>query len=110
MIDVGERKFADPTLKRVREMFAQDFPGVMGRVTKMFLGPSDSSLIEIQVKGPDSDYIYSVSDEIKTLLRNVDGTFDIKSDWENRITTLKLEVNQQNARRAGISSNDVAQA
>ncbi len=110
MIDVGERKLAEPTINSVRDMFAQDFPEVMGRATKMFLGPSDSSLIEIQIKGPDSNYIYSIGEEIKTLLRNTDGAFDIKSDWENRITTLKVEVNQQNARRAGVSSNDVAQA
>ena len=110
MVDVGERKLVDPTIVALRDMFEQDFPGVMGRVTKMFLGPSDSSLIEIQIKGSDSDYIYGIAGEIEALLSDIDGTYDIKNDWENRITEIKVDVNQQNARRAGVSSSDIAQA
>jgi len=108
MIDVGERKHAEPTIESLRDMFEQDFPGSMARVTKMFLGPSDSTLVELQIKGPDSDYIYGVAKKIESLLHNLDGTYDIKTDWENRITEIKVEVNQQNARRAGVSSSDIA--
>lgn len=108
MVDVGERKYADPTIDALRSMFNKYFPQVRGRVTKMFLGPSDSSLIEIQVKGPDADYIYNLAGDVQNLLRDVEGTYDIKNDWENRITEIKVDVNQQNARRAGVSSNDIA--
>ncbi len=110
MIDVGSRELAEPTITGLRDMFAQEFPGVMGRVTKMFLGPSDSSLIEVQVKGPDKDYIYGIAQQLENLLRDINGTYDIKNDWGSRVTEIKVEVNQQNARRAGISSNDVALA
>ena len=110
MINVGERKHAEPTIKEIRAMLETEFPNVFGRVTKMFLGPSDSSLIEVQIKGPDHDYIYGIAKQIEGLLADIEGTYDIKNDWENMVTELKVEVNQQNARRAGVSSFDIAQS
>ncbi len=109
MIDVGEREHTDPTINALRNMFADDFPGVFARVSKMFLGPSDSSKIDIQVKGPDKDLLFATAQKIEQLLANQPGSYDIKNDWENRVTQIKLDINQQKARRAGISSSDIAQ-
>ncbi|MCU7556047.1 efflux RND transporter permease subunit [Alteromonas sp. ASW11-19] len=109
MLDVGERKHVDPTINELREMFAAKFPNVFARVTKMFLGPSDSSKIEVQVKGPDKDLLFSASQQLETLLAELPGTYDIRNNWENRVTQIKLDIDQQKARRAGISSADIAQ-
>lgn len=110
VVDVGDRKHAQPTINAIREMFAQDYPSVSTRVTKMFLGPSDSSKIDVQIKGPDAEYIYEKAQEIETILRNIDGSYDVRNDWENRVTEIKINVNQQQARRAGVSSQDIAQS
>ncbi|QJR80180.1 efflux RND transporter permease subunit [Alteromonas pelagimontana] len=108
MVDVGERKYAQPTINALREMFAAEYPGVFAQVTKMFLGPSDSSKIEIQVKGPDKDLLFQTAQKMEHLLQNLPGSFDIKNDWENRVTQIKLDISQQKARRAGVSSSDIA--
>lgn len=110
MIDVGERKFADETIDDIQAMMENEFPNTFAQVSKMFLGPSDSSLIEVQIKGPDENYIYDVAEDIEGLLADIPGTLDIKNDWANRVTELRVEVNQQNARRAGVSSFDIAQS
>ncbi|GGW81362.1 efflux RND transporter permease subunit [Alteromonas halophila] len=109
MIDVGERKHVAATIDSLRAMFARDFPSVSARVTKMFLGPSDSSKIDIQVKGPDKDKLYRTAGDIEAILNQLPGTYDIKNNWENRVTQIKLDINQQKARRAGISSADISQ-
>ncbi|MBT1449948.1 efflux RND transporter permease subunit [Glaciecola sp. XM2] len=110
MLDVGDRKNTQPTIDALREMFAQDYPQVMARVNRMFLGPSDSSKLDIQIKGPDREYIFNTALEIEKILRSVDGIYDVRNDWENRITQISIKVNQQQARRAGVSSSDVAQS
>jgi multidrug efflux pump subunit AcrB len=110
MLDVGDRANTQPTIDALRVMFAQEYPQVMARVTKMFLGPSDSSKLDIQIKGPDREYIYNIALEIENILRNIDGIYDVRNDWENRITQIRINVNQQQARRAGVSSADVAQS
>lgn len=109
MLDVGERKHVGPTIDELRTMFATEFPNVFARVTKMFLGPSDSSKIEVQVKGPDKDLLFTTSQQLETLLAELPGTYDIRNNWENRVTQIKLDIDQQKARRAGISSADIAQ-
>ncbi|GLX79184.1 multidrug transporter AcrB [Thalassotalea insulae] len=88
----------------------QTFPNVSARVKKMFLGPSDSSTIKIQVKGPDSKVIYQKAQQIMDVLHQVPNTIDIRNDWENLIAKVNVQIDQHRAKRAGLSSNDIAQA
>ncbi len=87
-----------------------EFPNVSARVSRMFLGPSDSSTIKIQVKGPDKNVIYRKAKEIMDLLHRTPDTLDIRSDWENRIVKIEVQVDQHRARRSGITSTDIANA
>jgi multidrug efflux pump subunit AcrB len=41
-------------------------------------------------------------------LRKIPGSIDIKQDWNNRVFSAKADVDQARARRAGVSSKDVA--
>lgn len=110
MIDVGARENVDQTAQQLNALFNTQFPEMFTRVTKMFLGPSDSTILEIQIQGPDSDYIYEIAKKIEGRLAAVEGTYSIKNDWQNRVTKMKIEVDQQNARRAGVTSRDIAQS
>ena len=40
----------------------------------------------------------------------VPGTIDIRTDWQNRTLKILIKVDQVRARRAGVSSNDIAQS
>jgi len=110
VLDVGSAEGMDPTIAGSRSMLRQDFPELSARVTRMFLGPSDSTKIEIQVKGPDPDYLLATAGEIEAILRGVPGAIDIRHDWENRIPRLVVAVDQARARRAGVTSADVARS
>jgi len=99
-----------PTVDALRTMFHQEYPEVFARVTRMFLGPSDSTKIEIQIKGPDAGYIFETAGAMEEVLRDVPGAIDVSQDWENRITRIVVDVDQARARRAGISSADVARS
>lgn len=87
-----------------------DFPNVNARVKKMFLGPSDSSTIKIQVKGPDKDVIYKKAQQIMAVLHDVPNTLDVRTDWENLITKLDVQIDQHRAKRSGLTSDEIAQA
>jgi multidrug efflux pump subunit AcrB len=88
----------------------EHFPNVSGRVKRMFAGPSDSSTISIQVKGPDKDILYAKAEEIMAVLHQVPYTKNVRTDWENRIVKVKVKVDQHRARRAGVTSEDIATA
>lgn len=110
VLNVTDGKSVDRVLRRTRELFAREFPAVSASVTRMFLGPSDSSLLEVQIKGPDRQVLFENAARIERLLRGLPGALDVRQSWEARVPSLSIEVNQARARAAGVSSEDIARS
>lgn len=110
MLNLSDRRYQDEIIAKLREDFAEHFPQVNARVTKMFLGPSDSNKIDVQVIGPDKDFIYKTALEIQEIFRQLDGTVEIKNDWENKVIQLDVQIDQARAKRAGLTSADIARS
>jgi len=58
----------------------------------------------------DAEYIFEQSKVIEEMLTKVPGTIDIWSNWYNPVTRLNIDIDQQLAQRAGVSSTDVARS
>jgi multidrug efflux pump len=110
VLNVKDETDISATALKLDEQIEHDFPNVSARVKKMFLGPSDSSTIKIQVKGPDKDIIYKKAQQIMAVLHNVPSTLDIRTDWENLITKIDVQIDQHRAKRSGLTSEEIAQA
>ncbi len=95
-------------IKRTRQHLLDHFPNVFGRVKAMFLGSSEPGILEIRLSGPNIDVLWEQAEQLKAGLRKIAGTLDIKHDWNNRVISTKVEVDQYRARRAGLTSQDVA--
>ena len=96
------------TMKQLDEILKTKFPDMFFRVKRMFLGSSDASEYKIQVIGPDEDVIYKKSQEVLQILRSMPGNSELRTDWQNRIMKISVNVDQQRARRAEITSDDIA--
>jgi len=66
--------------------------------------------MEIRLSGPDIKALEDQAEHLMAAMREIPGTIDIKQDWNNRVFTAKVAVDQTRARRAGVSSKDVADA
>ena len=110
VVNVDGLENMDATIAELRAMFHMEFPELSARVNRMFLGPSDSSKIEVQIRGPDAAYIYRTADTIAALLTEIPGAIDVRHDWENRISRIVVDVDQAQARRAGVTSDDIARS
>jgi multidrug efflux pump subunit AcrB len=95
-------------IKRTRQHLLDHFPNTRGRVKPMYLGSSEPGILEIRLSGPNIDILREQAEQLKAGLRKIPGTLDIKEDWNNRVLSAKIEVDQYRARRAGSSSQDVA--
>jgi len=98
----------DELVKRTRQHLLDHFPNVFGRVKAMFLGASEPGILEIRLSGPNIDVLWQQAEKLKAGLRKIAGTLDIKHDWNNRVISTRVEVDQYRARRAGLTSQDVA--
>ena len=110
VLNVKDGTELDTLVNKLHNGIIATFPNVSGRVKRMFAGPSDSSTISIQVKGPDKNVIYAKANEIMGVLKKVAHTKNIRTDWENRIVKVQVKVDQHRARRAGVTSKDIATA
>lgn len=110
VLNIDSVKNMQPIINELRDMLAHEFSGAFTQVTSMYLGPSDSTILEVQIRGPDAEYLYQTATIIEQLAAQVPGAINIRQDWENRITKLVVNVDQARARRANITSADVARS
>ena len=108
VLNVAKRDQMASVMTAARQLLAKEFPQLSSQVTRMFLGPSDSNLLEILVKGPDREVLYDTAAKVEAELRAMPGGRDVRQSWEARIPSLRIEVNQAQADRAGVTSADIA--
>ncbi|MBB4267086.1 efflux RND transporter permease subunit [Roseospira visakhapatnamensis] len=110
VVNVTAFEHVDQVIRDLRALFRDEAPDLSARVARMFLGPSDSSVLQVQVKGPDPRVLFATGRRIEDALRAIPGVIDLHSDWENRVPKVVVAVDQARARRAGVTSADIAGA
>jgi len=97
-----------PLVERTRQYIGSHYPDVRGRVKSMWLGASETGLLKIRLSGPDMDLLHEQAEALMVALRDIPGTIDVMQDWNNRVFSVKVDVDQNRASRAGVTSKDVA--
>ena len=98
-----------PTVMRRTEDFIQsDLPEATGRADLLFLGPAALGTVELRVRGANIDSLRRLVADITDVFIGVEGIVAVRNDWENAVLKLRVEVDQARARRAAVSSQDIA--
>ena len=108
VVDTKEAEQVPVVMRRLRQQLLEHFPEVAGRVKQMWMGSAEPGFLEIRLIGPDPDTLYAKGSQLVDQLRAMPGSLDVRGDWENRILKARIRIDQVRARRAGISSADVA--
>lgn len=109
---VNTERFEDvgPVIERVNGFMDENLPGANADAKRMWFGASEPGIIQIRLVGPDGDVLADRAERLVAAFHAVPGTVGISQDWENKILKLVVEVDQTRARRAGVTSSDVADA
>ncbi|MDX1569992.1 MAG: efflux RND transporter permease subunit [Xanthomonadales bacterium] len=84
------------------------FPDLAVKLGRIENGPPVGYPIIVRVSGPEFDPIYSIADEITGLLYETPGVASVKNSWGLQTKKLLVQVDQDRARRAGVTSEEVA--
>ncbi|MDJ0608933.1 MAG: efflux RND transporter permease subunit [Kiloniellales bacterium] len=95
-------------LARTRRHIEVTYPEAQGQVKAMWLGASETGLVEFRISGADETVLMSRAEHLLNGLRAIPGTIHAKQDWENRVLKVEVVVDQNRARRAGVTSADIA--
>jgi multidrug efflux pump subunit AcrB len=96
------------TIARVEQFCRDRFPDVVAIVQPSDMGPPVEKPIQVRLSGDDPDRLFAFVDDVKDELRAIPGTRNIEDDWGRRTKKIVVEVNQPRARRAGVTSQDIA--
>ena len=110
IVNTETNKQVPELVRRTGRYIQNQLPNARGRVKSMWLGGSESGLFELRLSGPDIEVLQEQAAQLAAALRDIPGTMQIKQDWNNRVFTAKVNVDQARALRAGVTSKDVANA
>lgn len=96
---------------RLLDYFSRDEaqPLVRGRVLRMEFGPPVGFPVQFRVIGPDPDTVRGIAYRIRDIVRESALVRDTQLNWNERVRTLRVHVDQDKVRLLGLSSADVAQ-
>jgi len=100
----------DVLLDKLTQALAQDFPEVTGRVSRLELGPPVGWPVQYRVSAETTEQVRRAADQLAKILRASPYTSLVNFDWGEKSKTLRLVMNQDEVRRAGMSSDEVARA
>ncbi|MEO1270672.1 MAG: efflux RND transporter permease subunit, partial [Myxococcota bacterium] len=110
VVRVTHREVIDSTVSTIRRALHAEMPEIRADVGAMFLGPSDSAILQIQVRGPDVEVLEATREKLLNLLLSDPDVVYVRDDWEGRVRRANIELDAHRVARAGLTSEAVAQA
>ncbi len=95
-------------IEKVTSYCERHYPDLKVRMKKLENGKPINFPVSVRVSGTEFDGLYKIITSIKEKLLSLQGVKDIEDDWGPRSKKLSIDINQERARRAGVSSEDVA--
>ena len=97
-------------VERINAFLDSNLPSARADAKRMWFGASEPGMLRLRLVGPKGEVLADAADHVIAALGAIPGTIGIKQDWENKILKLLIDIDQTRARRAGVSSEDVAGA
>lgn len=108
VVNTQSNKDVLPMLEKTERYIRENLPSVRGRAEQLYMGPSSIGTVEYRVSGDNLETLRQISRQVQAAFSSVEGTGHIRDDWDNPVIKLRVEVDQELARRAGVTSDDVA--
>ncbi|MEM0951615.1 MAG: efflux RND transporter permease subunit [Cyanobacteria bacterium P01_H01_bin.74] len=110
MVKTKDNASVDAVLPRLKLFLGESFPESRSKVKKLENGPAVGDPIQIRLSGPDIDTLYQVRNKVMASINSVSGVSGLYDNWGEWTQRLKINVNQEKVKRAGLSSSDVAES
>jgi multidrug efflux pump len=103
--DIAARQRLEARLER---LLADEFPSVVGRVYPLELGPPVGWPLQYRVLGPDLGKLRDIAMRVAQVIATAPQTRRINFQWMEPQRQLRVAIDQDEARRLGLSSATVA--
>ena len=95
---------------QLEQALANDFPSVIGRVYPLELGPPVGWPLQYRVSGPEPNQVREIAFKVAQVMGAEAAVRNINYNWMEPARTVRIRVDQDQARLLGLSSQDLAQS
>ena len=99
---------AEAGIAAADEFIRKRMPESRAVVKRLEFGPPVGAPIQIRLSGPDMDELYRIRDRVSAVVSRTPGVAEVWDDWGEWSKRLVVDVNQEKARRSGLSSREIA--
>ncbi len=101
-------KDVEEVMRGIEDYARQNYPDLNVKLSRFENGPPVGYPIQIRISGPEFKELYKIADEVTDRLYEEPLITTVKNTWGKQTKKLLVEVDQERARRAGVTSDDVA--
>ncbi len=98
---------------RLEQIFTSStggFSHIHPHVVRLENGPPVGYPVQFRVSGPDVEQVRLIADKVSVVMRANPHLQDVSLDWNEKVKSVHVEVDQDKAKLLGTSSRDIAQA
>ena len=100
----------DRVKARLERLFAEEFPDTVARVSRLELGPPVGWPVQYRVSAPTTDEARHCAEKVADVLRASGLVRHVSYDWAEKNKALRIVVDQDRVRQAGLSSTQLSLA
>ncbi len=93
---------------RLEKLLPEEFPDLVGRVSPLELGPPVGWPLQYRVSGSELSEVRDIALHLAQVMASEPATRQINYDWMEPGRQLRINVDQDEARRLGLSSRAIA--
>lgn len=94
--------------ERLEKALPETFPEAVTRVYPLELGPPVGWPVQYRISGPDPEQLRGIALELATVMAETPLTRQINFDWMQTAREVTIRIDQDEARRLGLSSQAVS--
>lgn len=107
MVRTSERELIAPMITEARAWAGDNIPNAFMKFKRLQIGPGTSAKIEARFSGPDQEQLRQLAEQAKLIFLQDEDAANVRHDWREREKVIRPVFNEENARRAGISRQDL---
>lgn len=108
LINTSSTSVIDSVIEDIEEYVFNKHPDVIATLKRTSNGPPVRVPVAIRIIGKDVDTLFALEQQVRNYLDSVEGTKNVDNNWGNWTKKLFVEIDQAKARRAQITSQDIA--
>lgn len=108
MVQLTSAENQRETIHRLQSLLDNRFAHARVLVRQLEQGPPFDAPVEVRLFGPDLERLQQLGGELRAILAATPGVLHTRVETDDMLPKISLNVNEENARAAGLDLNDIA--